>query len=121
MFESLLTLFLQVIVLLVVVPAVTSGNVAVRKGGLLRGLMILLGIGIVNWMLWPVLAIFTLGTVYIVQIISFGLVGILVNALAFRIAGGISTAFYVKSFGSAFVAALTMAVANVVIRMVVGG
>ena len=119
MFASLLTLFLQVLVLLIVVPAVTDGNVAVRKGGFLRGLLILVGIGIINWMLWPVLAIFTLGMILIAQVVTFGLVGIIVNALAFRIAGGMSTSFHVKSFGWALAAAITMAIANVGIHLLI--
>ena len=49
--------------------------------------------------------------------LGFGLVGLVVNALAFRIAGGMSDAFYVKNFGSALGAALTMSVANIVIQM----
>lgn len=119
MFDSLLTLVLQVLVLLIIVPAVTGGNVAIRQGGFFRGLLILVCIGIVNWMLWPILTIFTLGMVLVFQAITYGLVGIVINALAFRIAGGMSTSFHVKSFGSALVAAITMAIANVGIHMLI--
>ena len=118
MFESILTLVLQVVTLLVVVPAVTSGTVAVRQGGFLRGALIMLCIGLVNFALWPILALFTFGTIFIVQMLSFGLVGIFVNALAFRLFGGISTALYVKNYGSALAAAITMSVANVVIHLI---
>ncbi|HMP50357.1 MAG TPA: phage holin family protein [Candidatus Melainabacteria bacterium] len=117
MLEFLIALVLKVVVLLVVVPAVTSGNVAVRQGGFFRGLLILLSIGLLNLALWPLLSIFTLGTILVAQMAIFGLVGLVVNALAFRIAGGMSDAFYVKNFGSALGAALTMSVANIVIQM----
>lgn len=117
MFESILTLVLQVVTLLVVVPAVTNGNVAVRQGGFLRGLLIILCIGLVNWALWPILAILTFGMILVVQMVSFGIAGIFINALAFRLFGGISTALYVKNYGSALLAAVTMSVANIVIHL----
>lgn len=117
MLEFFIALALKVVVLLVVVPAVTSGNVAIRQGGFFRGLLILLSIGLLNLALWPLLAIFTLGAILVAQMATFGLVGLVVNALAFRIAGAMSDAFYVKNFGSALGAALTMSVANIVIQM----
>lgn len=120
MIEFLISLVLKVVVLLVIVPAVTSGNVAVRQGGFIRGLLILVSIGIVNLALWPALAIVTFGMVLVAQIATFGLVGIVVNALAFRLAGAMTDAFYVKNFGSALGAALTMSVANIVIQLLLG-
>lgn len=120
MIEFLIALALKVVVLLVVVPAVTSGNVAVRNGGFFRGLLILLSIGIINLALWPALAIVTFGMVLVVQMVTFGLVGIVVNAIAFRIAGAMSESFHVKNFGSALGAALTMSVANILIQIFLG-
>ena len=48
MLEFILRAVLMVLALLVVVPALTGGKVAVRKGGFFRGLLALIVIGLTN-------------------------------------------------------------------------
>lgn len=115
--EFLLSIVLQVLVLLIVVPACTGQGVAVRQGGFLRGLLALICIGLTNMALWFVLAIVTVGMAVVAQFLTFGLVGLLVNALAIKATGSmLKDVLYVRSFGSAFYAALVMVVANCLIR-----
>lgn len=116
MLNYILTIFLQVVVLLVIVPNLTSGGVAVRKGGLLRGLVTVFIIGLTNLGLWIGLTMLTFGAVLAVQVLTLGLAGIVVNALAIRVAGGIlPDVLYVRSFGSALSAAVVITICNFLI------
>ncbi|MCA9804526.1 MAG: phage holin family protein [Cyanobacteria bacterium HKST-UBA02] len=116
MLSYALSIFLQVLILLVLVPNVTGGGVAVRQGGLIRGLITVLFIGLVNVGLWVGLAMLTLGTALAVQVVTFGLLGIIVNALAIRVVGGIlPDVLYVRNFGSAFSAAVVITICNFLI------
>lgn len=115
--EFLISIVLQVLALLIVVPAVTGGGVAVRQGGFLRGLLTLFCIGLVNMILWFVLTLFTVGLTVVFQILTFGLVGLLINALAFKVtANALKDVLYVRSFGAAFGAALVMVLTNCLIN-----
>ncbi len=115
--EFLISIALQVLVLLIVVPAVTSNGVAVREGGFFRGLLALICIGLTNMILWFGLTILTVGMTVVLQFLTFGLVGLLINALAFKVtAATLKDVLYVRSFGSAFGAALVMVIANCAIR-----
>ncbi len=117
--DFLITVVLQVLVLLLVVPAATSGGVAVRSGGFVRGVLALLVIGLLNLSLWFAITLLTIGTALIAQAITFGLVGLLINALAIKITGALmEDAFYVRSYGSAFIAAIVMVVSNLLIQRV---
>lgn len=117
--QFLVTVILQVLVLLLVVPPATTGGVAVRQGSFFRGILALLCIGLANIALWSVLTIATAGLAVVASWLTFGLVGVLVNALAFRVTGGLfSDVLYVRSFGSAFVAAAVMVVSNFLINTV---
>lgn len=113
MLEFLIRLALMVLTLLVVVPAVTGGGVAVRQGGFFRGLLSLIVIGLVNLCLWFGITLATLGAVVPLQILTFGLVGLLINALAFKATSAVMPeVLYVKSFGTAFGASLVMTIAT---------
>lgn len=115
--EFLISLALQVLALLIVVPAVTGNGVAVRQGGLFRGLLVLFCIGLTNMILWFVLTLFTVGMTLVAQWLTFGLVGLLINALAIKIVGNtLNDTLYVRSFGSAFLAAIVMVLTNCAIR-----
>lgn len=115
--EFLISIALQVLVLLIVVPAVTSNGVAVRQGGFFRGLLALICIGLTNMALWFILTIATVGLTVVFQVLTFGLVGLLINALAFQAtAGMLKDVLYVRSFGSALGAALVMVLANCAIH-----
>ena len=113
MLHTLITLFLQVLVLLVIVPACTSGGVAVREGGLFRGFLAILCIALLNFVLWVALTFITVGFTLVAQVATFGLAGLVINALAIKAtAGMMPDVLYVRSFGSAFIAALVMVVCN---------
>ena len=115
--EFLISIALQVLALLVVVPAVTGNGVAVRRGGFFRGLLVLFCIGLTNMILWFGLTLLTVGTTLLAQWLTFGLVGLLINALAIKVVGSVlNDAFYVRSYGSAFLAAIVMVLTNCAIR-----
>ena len=113
----LLKLFLMIVTLLVVVPAVTGGGVAVRKGGIFRGLLTLMVVGLLNFCLWLVFTLFTVGGALVANYLTFGLVGILVNALAFKCsASAMPEVLYVRSYGSAFWASIVMTIMGCLIQ-----
>lgn len=116
----LLKIALLVLTLLVVVPAFTGGAVAVRRGGFFRGLVSLFVVGLMNFILWLVFALATAGVALVGNFLTFGLVGVLINALAFlATARSMPEVLYVKDYGSAFWAALIMTVASGLIHMFV--
>lgn len=120
MLELLIRIALMVLTLLIVVPAVTGGNVAVRQGGFFRGLLALLVIGLCNSALWFVFALLSVGGVIVANVLLFGLVGVLINALAFVGTSKLMpSTLYVKGFGSAFWASLVMTAASFLIHMYV--
>ncbi len=113
----LLSVFLQVLVLLVVVPACTGGNVAIRHGGFFRGLLVLICISLTNIILSFGLIILTVGMTVVLQWLTFGLLGLLINALAIRITAGVlKDVLYVRNFWSALGAALVIVLANAAIH-----
>ena len=114
--QFLISLVLQVLVQLVVVPAATGNGVAVRQGGFFRGLLALICIGLANLALWFGLTILTVGMTVLFQILSCGLVGLVINALAIQLTGAmLKDVLYVRSFGSAFFAGVIMMVCNYLI------
>jgi uncharacterized membrane protein YvlD (DUF360 family) len=120
MLHFLIRLFLMVIALLVVVPAATGGAVAVRRGGLFRGLLVLIVQALVNSALWYLFAILTAGGVVVANLLLFGLVGFLINGLAFVVVGKMMPAhLQVESFGSAVWAGIVMTVMSYLIHMLV--
>lgn len=115
--EFLISIALQVLALLVVVPAVTGNGVAVRQGGFFRGLLVLFCIGLTNMILWFGLTLVTVGMTIVTQWLTFGLVGLLINALAIKLVGkALNDVLYVRSYGSAFLAAIVMVLTNCAIR-----
>jgi len=120
MLHFILRIALMVLTLLIVVPAVTGNKVAVRQGGFFRGLLSLFVVGLLNSALWFVFALFTAGGAVIANVLLFGLVGILINALAFLSAGKLMPdTLRVEGFGSAAWASVVMTVASYLIHMFV--
>ncbi len=120
MIQFLIRIALMVLVLLVVVPAVTGNKVAVRQGGFFRGLMSLFVIGLFNSALWFVFALVTAGGAILANMLTFGLIGLVVNALAFVGTSKLMPeTLHVESFGSAFWASLWMTAASCLIHMFV--
>jgi len=116
----IIRILLMVLSLLVVVPLATGGSVAVRRGGLIRGLFVLFVQALVNSALWYLFAILTAGGVIFANILLFGLVGLLINGLAFVVVGKLMPRhLYVESYGSAVWAGLVMTVMSYVIHMLV--
>jgi uncharacterized membrane protein YvlD (DUF360 family) len=115
----LIRMALLVLALLVVVPAFTGGAVAIRQGGFFRGLLALLVIGLLNSAFWFVFALLTAGGVIVANALTFGLVGILLNALAFAGAGKLMpNTLHVRDFGSAFWASIVMTLCSYVIHLI---
>lgn len=113
-----LRIFLMVLALLIVVPAATGGAVAVRRGGLLWGLVALTVQALVNSALWYLFAVLTAGGVIVANFVLFGLVGLLINGLAFVLAGKLMPRhLHVESFGSAVWASLVMTVMSYAIHL----
>lgn len=113
-------MLIMVLTLLIVVPAVTGGGVAVRRGGLFRGLLSLFVIGLFNCCLWLCFGLFTLGGAVIADVLLFGLVGLCINALAFKLANWVMPeVLYVRGFGSAFWASTVLTVAAYLIQHLV--
>lgn len=116
MLDALLRLFLMLVAMLVLVPAFTGGGVQVRSGGIFRGLCAMILICIVNWFIWVGFTALSLGLVIPLHFLTLGIVGLLFNALAFWATGKLFDGIlYVRSFGSAFIAALVMTLASAVI------
>lgn len=111
---------LMVLSLLIIVPAVTGGSVAVRKGGILRGLLVYFILALVNSGLWLGFGILTAGGVVLANFLLLGLVGLCINALAFVVTGWLMPrTLQVESFGSGFLAALTMTFMSFVINWLI--
>lgn len=111
---------LMILTLLVVVPAATGGDVAIRHGGFFRGLIALFGISIINSLLWFVFSVLSLGTVILANILFFGLIGIMINALAFSLCAQLlPETLRVRSFGSACWASVIMMVFSYFITKIV--
>jgi len=111
---------LMVLALLLVVPAATGGSVAIRKGGFLRGLLALFVLGLVNSGLWFVFALVTAGGALVANALTFGVIGILINALAFVGTSKIMPeTLRVDGYGSAVWASVVMTVASFLIHMLV--
>jgi uncharacterized membrane protein YvlD (DUF360 family) len=119
MLTFIIRVALMVLALLVVVPAFTGGSVAVRRGGFFRALLALLVLGLINSALWFVFALVTAGGVFVASALTFGIVGLLVNALGFVATGKLMPdTLYVRDFGSAFWAALVMTFCSFVIHII---
>lgn len=115
--EFLISIAAQVLALLIIVPAVTSKGVAVRKGGFFRGLLVLFCIGLTNMILWFLLTLVTVGMTVVLQFLTFGLVGLLINALAIKVtSNALNDVLYVRSYGAALGAALVLVLTNCAIR-----
>lgn len=80
MLEFVVKAVLMTLSLLIVVPVVTGGGVMVRRGGIIKGLFTLFVIACLNFALWLGFAVFTVGGAVLVNWLTFGLIGILINA-----------------------------------------
>lgn len=107
MYISLAELFLLVMVMVFVVPALTRGAVDVPNGGWIRALFAVLLIGLINKLLWVGIALATAGREILVDFITFAVVSLLVNGAAFVCTSRIApSVLYVRSFAAAIGAAL---------------
>lgn len=116
MIEFAIKAVLMTLALLILVPAATGGGVAVRQGGLIKGLFTLFVIGCLNFCLWLFFGLFTVGSALVFDWLTFGLVGLLINALAYKCTASVfPEVLYVRSYGSAFWAALVMTISSYLI------
>lgn len=111
--DFLIHMGLLLLTLLIIVPACTGGDVAVRRGGIFRGLVAMFFVGLMNYGLWFVFTLATVGVVIPLHYLTFGLIGLLINALAFKLTGKLlPEVLYVRSYGAAVIAALVMTCAS---------
>jgi uncharacterized membrane protein YvlD (DUF360 family) len=108
----LLQTLLILLAMLWLVPVLTDNNVRVR-GGFLKGAFVLIGVSILEVVLWIGLTVITLFGDVLLNILTLGLVGLLVRGLAYLMVGRLCPGcLYVRDYWSAFGAALIMTVAN---------
>lgn len=120
MLQFVIRVALMVLTLLIVVPAVTGSKVAVRQGGFLKGLLSLLVIGLINSALWFVFALLTAGGAVVINVLTMGILAVLVNALAFVLAGKLlPDTLHVDGFGAAVWASVVMTLASYAIHILV--
>ncbi|MFA6211463.1 MAG: hypothetical protein WC714_18650 [Candidatus Obscuribacterales bacterium] len=117
----LIHVVLLVVALLWLVPKVTDGGVAVRQGSFFRGILALVAIALVNHIGWHLLALLGIATVVpSATMVVAGLVAGLVQAVAILIVGKIMPGvLFVRSFGTALGASLTMTVVGWLVMLLV--
>ncbi len=114
----LVKLALMVAVVVHVVPFFTSQQVAVQRGSYLTALLVLLALGLAT----GVLNVISGGTLAQLDAMSFGIVGLLVNAGALMLVGKIKPdAFRVPNFYAAFFAAVAISFSSFVISVLFAG
>ncbi len=116
MVEFLVKLILDALIWLIVVPAVTNQRVKVN-GGLLAAIWCSFLVCVLHYILWIVVAIFTVGLAIFAQVITFGLIGVFITAGAIHLVSS-SSPDLLQVRGGAFMAALTLVVLNAVINYV---
>ncbi len=82
--------------------AVTYLLPAIQVSGLGAALLAALGLGLLNTLVRPVLAILTLP----ITVLTLGIFYLVLNGLLFWLASALLPGFYVQSFGAAFVGAI---------------
>lgn len=113
MLDFVIKAVLMTLALLILVPMLTGGGVAVRSGGIIKGLFTLFVIACANFCLWLGFAFFTAGGAVLLNWLTFGLVGLLINALAYKCTAAVfPEVLYVRSYCSAFLASLVMTLSS---------
>jgi len=117
MLTMILHVVLMVLAMLVAVPAFTDNGVKVR-GGFLSGLFALVVVGCVNAGLWVGLTLITVGGTMVGNVLTLGLVGLLINGLAIMLTSKLMPGtLLVRSYMSAFWAALVLTLCSCAISM----
>jgi hypothetical protein len=109
----ILHLLLLLAVLIYIVPAVTDGGVAIRRNSAVRGILALIVIAISNKIFWHVLVLSGVSLSVPTALLTMGVVGWLANSVAIFVTGRIMPGvLYVRSFGAAMGASLTLILAG---------
>lgn len=112
--EFLVKLVLDALIWLIVIPAVTNQGVKIN-GGFFSAVWCSLLVCIVHHILWVVIAVGTVGLAVIFQVLTFGLVGVVITAVAIDCASAMApNMLHVR--GGKFIAALTLVVLNALIN-----
>lgn len=74
-------------------------------------------LGLVNWALWKVLALFAVP----LMILTLGLFAFVMNAIALKLTAAVVRGFQIRTFGAALMGAVTLAVINLLLRLLIGG
>lgn len=108
----LLQTLLILVAMLWLVPVLTDNRVRVQ-GGLVKGALVLCGVAVFDVVLWSGLTVITLFADVLLNWLTLGFVGLLVQGLAYLIVGRLfPSALHVRNYGSAFAAALIMTIAG---------
>lgn len=109
-------IFIHVLILMVallwLVPRVTEGGVAVRRGSVFLGGLALLVIALANHVFWHLMAATGFAAIPL-TLVGGGVLGWLINSVAIRVVGAVLPGvLYVRSFGSAMGASLILILAG---------
>lgn len=115
--QFVLSTLVQVLILLFVVPSCTGGGVKIKGHQFLQGLLAVCLICLLNSALWIIISVMTVGMALIFQWLTFGVVGLLINALAIKLTGRVmGDAFQVRSYAAALGAAVILVLSNLAIQ-----
>lgn len=73
-------------------------------------------LGFVNWVIWKLLAFFTVP----LMILTLGLFAIVMSAVALKLTAAVVRGFDIRTFGAALMGAVVLALMNLVVRLVTG-
>lgn len=117
----LLQVLLMSLVLILIVPRLTGQGVAIREGGILRGVLVMILIAVSNYIIWVLASIATLGSILLVNVLTFGLVGVLVTAVSLCVAERLMPdTLQVTSFSAALWAGLILNIAGFITNNAAG-
>lgn len=117
----LLKILIPSLVLILLVPRLTRQGVAIREGNIMGGILVMLFVALSNCVVWSSAAFLTLGSILLVNILTFGLVGVLITAASLCLAErAMPDTLQVTSFSAALWAGLILNVAGFLANQAVG-
>ncbi len=112
--DFLIKVILDALIWLIIVPAVTDQRVKIN-GGFLSAVWISFVVCFVHYLLWVVVTVLTVGLALFLQVLTFGLIGVIITAAAIHLAADLApNMLHVR--GGTFWAALTLVVLNAAIN-----
>lgn len=111
--ELLIKIVLDALIWLIVIPAVTNQGVRIN-GGFLTAVLCSFLVCVLHYILWIMIALLTVGMALIVQVLTFGLVGVFITMFAINLASDMAPNSLQVRSGS-FIAALVLVILNALI------